>query len=113
MAWLVVDGTTVEVSVNDGSRVERVPVGQQRRAVDGTMRESITTRKKRWPVETALLTSAERTTLLGKLEGTPPVSCSGDLLGGATNCHVADIEDAPIETLSGTLWRIRFVLLEA
>lgn len=113
MAWLVVGGTTIEVEARpSSSRETKVPIGQQRRAIDGTMRESIIARKREWSFTTGLLTDAEKATLESKLEATPPLSCSGDALGGAVNCHASDYEVEPEEPVT-PLWRASFTLREA
>ncbi len=62
-------------------------VGERRRAYDGTMHTSIRGRKRSWNIRTPPLLRATADSLYSALEATPPLACSGDLLGGAVSCH--------------------------
>lgn len=91
MAFLVVAGVTVPVALNttQGAPVE---AGERVRAWDNSMLATIRDRKKEWQVTTRPIPRADANTLEAALNGTPPLACSGDLLGGAVNCH-AQITD--------------------
>jgi hypothetical protein len=85
MAFLIVNGQTVPVAV-DGASMEQELIGDRARAFDGTMRSTRRATKRRWKVKTTPMTSAEATLLTTSLLNTPPVTCSGDLLGGSVPC---------------------------
>lgn len=113
MAWLVVDSFTVPVSVSSGASVGRRPtIGQQGRAVSGAMRSSVVARKGAWDFQTAPISTSDRNTLKTKLEGTPPLTCSGDALGASTDCYVeaGSYEERPIP--GADRWVVAFTLLE-
>lgn len=96
MAILVVGGVTVTVAV--GQREPPTVIGDSGRALDGTMLSTVRARKKRWSVTTSPMSQADAATLEAALVATPPVTCSGDLLGASTSCH---IEVGAIDNLEG------------
>lgn len=103
----------VPVDLNAGSaRLEKEEVGERRRAYDGTMHSTIRAFKRRWQVR---LSDVPRTTgdsILSVLEGQPPLACSGDLLGGAVDCHAELREVLHPKYAKGEYQRIEFILHE-
>lgn len=97
MPALVVGGVTVSVAPG-GAREAVVEIGDRARAFDGTMRSTVRSRKKAWPITTIPMTQGDATTLETALNGTLPVACSGDILGASVNCHpeITGIDYVPI-----------------
>lgn len=98
---------------------EEVPVeykelrGDRSYMLDGTLRETEPVRKRVWgPINTRLLTSSEESTQRGALVATPPVSCSGDILGGTVSCHVQLLGSDRVRVLGALRYRLRFYILE-
>ena len=114
MPFLVVGGTTVSVQAPGGLRHEVEEFGERVRAFDGTMRTAVRARKSRWSVTTTPMLRAAADTFVGILNGSPPVACSGDVLGGSVNCHPEYQAMAPVPTSGGvTRFAVLFVLHEA
>lgn len=114
MADLTIGGLGVNVQ-RDGVEENQHEIGGARRRVfDGSYKSTVRTRKREWPITTVLLTSAEKTALELKLNGTPPQACSGAALGGAAvNCFPEYIGATYVPTLAGVRYRLRFNLHEA
>lgn len=112
MPALVVGGVTVPVAP-DGASEEAELIGDRDRMFDGTMREVSDGLKRRWPIATTPMAAADYATLRAVLVGTPPVTCSGDILGATVSCFV-EMGGATPGKVAGTLRRVlRFTLLEA
>ena len=116
MPYLSVSGTTVEVSARDGVTAEYEEVGDRERAFDGTLRSTVRAWKRVWPVVTIPITRTAGNALVTKLQGTPPLTCSGDLLGAQTSCHARSIRlihiASPQTTGTNEDVRVSFDLLE-
>lgn len=101
--------------------VERAPVpveyqefrGDRARMLDATMRETEPVRKRVWgPMQTRLLTSSEESTQRAALIATPPINCSGDIIGGTVSCHVQLLGSDRVRVIGGLRYRLRFTILE-
>lgn len=112
MSFLVVGGVTVPVVYPDGAENEVEEIGDMERAFAGNMLSSIRARKNTWPVQTRPLTSSERTALRAALVGTPPIACSGDLLGGSVNCVAVLQSDNVVSVAAGRRYILAFELHE-
>lgn len=112
MEFLVVAGVTVPVELNT-STADVSEVGDRERAFDGTMLATIRGHKNEWKVQTPPLLRADADTLEAALKGTPPLACSGDLLGGPINCHATGIQKQYRKYANGEHVALSFVLLEA
>lgn len=100
MPFLTVTGQTVPVAVG-GASEEVELIGDRARAFDGTMRSTRRATKRKWQVKTAPMTTADATSLRTKLLATPPLTCSGDLLGGTVSCD-AEITGVEFVAAAGT-----------
>lgn len=108
----VVGGVTVGLAF---APVEETPeeIGDRARAFSGTMRSTVRAYKRAWSQQTKPISEADANTLLAALRGALPVVCSGDVLGGAVNCHpvVESVSTVPIA--AGTYRKVvRYRLLE-
>lgn len=109
--FLVVNSVVIPVAWPDGAESPVEEIGDSGRAFLGNMLSSVRARKSTWPVRTRPLTLTERGTLRTALESTPPVACSGDLLGGSVSCTVVILSDNVITIAGGARRRvIRFEL---
>lgn len=90
MAFLVVAGQTVPVAMGTAEATVQ-EVGDKGRAFDGTQLSTVRDRKDVYRIQTTPMLRTAANTLETALEGTPPLTCSGDLLGASTNCHVSQI----------------------
>lgn len=84
MALLTVGAVDVSVASAD---LDYEEVGDRARAFDGTKLSTVRARKRMITIETIPYTTGNATTLQNALNATPPVSCSGDLLGGTVSMH--------------------------
>jgi hypothetical protein len=75
------------------------------------MRSTRRALKHRWKVKTAPMASPD--TLLATLLGQPPITCSGDLLGGSVQCD-AEVTGVVFSPAPGGLSRrtVEFILHE-
>lgn len=118
MAFLVIGGTTIEVSALDGVTREDEEIGGRARAHDGTMNTTVRTRKKVWRVTTKPLTATDADAIETAITATASFTCSGDLVdasGGNLTCHVemTGNEYMPRPSDSrGFVRRIQFRLIE-
>jgi hypothetical protein len=113
MAFLVVAGITVPVAWPEGAPAnEVVEIGDRMRAFDGTMLSSIRARKREQPVITHPMALAARDTLRAVLTGSPPITCSGDLLGGSGSYDASGLSDRVITGSGGRHYVLSFVLHE-
>lgn len=114
MAILVVGAVTVKVAGPEGAerRIDEYG-GDRARMFDGGMRETVRGRKSSWQVSTKLLTTAEKNSLETALTATPPITCSGDLLGASTSCFAKIDGIHPVAKAGGeTRWRFSFTLFQ-
>lgn len=112
MPLLVIEGTTIPIAL-DGAE-EDVPelIGDRGVTFDGSLREVNDGVKRRWPLRTPPLSSAEYATIRGTLIATPPLSCSGDLTGSMNG--FVELTGESLYRIRGQLFRaIRFKLLQA
>ncbi|MBV9772648.1 MAG: hypothetical protein JO040_01780 [Gemmatimonadetes bacterium] len=112
MAFLIVNGQTVPVAV-DGASVDYELIGDRARAFDGTMRSTRRATKRNWKVKTAPMAVAAADQLTTSLLATPPITCSGDMLGGSVACD-AEVTGVTFSPASGGLSRraVEFTLHE-
>jgi hypothetical protein len=101
MAFLVVGGTTVPVA-DSTPDVDTQEIGDRARAIDGTMRASITARKRVWTVKTRALTTSEASTLRTTLLSAPTMTATGDWLSGASVTVWPQVgKDTPVVASNG------------
>lgn len=112
MDFLIVGGIPVPVAT-DGVSHAVEEIGSRVRMRDGSCRSTVRARKSTWTITTTLLTRAAAGALVAVLVGTPPVACSGDLLGGTINCVPEYLGLTAVPTASGVKYRVRFTLYEA
>jgi hypothetical protein len=113
MAILSVGGVTISVARETAPHSYDEVNGDRARMLDATMRSMEPTRKNVWSLRTRLLTAAELTTQQAALQGTPPMSCTGDPLNGTYSCFVKidGIDRVPV--ITGVVrYQIRFTLFE-
>lgn len=111
MAFLIVGGVTVKVAVGQAAE-DRPQIGEVVIAFDGSPRSSVQGRRYEWEITTAPITEAEADTLLAALEGSHPVTCSGDLIGGTLGCIPTEIKNNPVKISGATRYRaVSFRLL--
>lgn len=111
MAFLTVAGVTVPVSVNQFTS-KRIEVGTTERAFDGTMRSSIRARKNEWSIVTAMMPAADAESLISTLEGTPPLSAAGDLVGSTVSTVAHSITRSHMKMALGEYESVAFTLSE-
>ena len=112
MPYLTIGATDVDVAA-DGVSEEVQNIGDRYRAFDGTMRSTVRAYKSVWTVQTVPMARATADTLQGVLEGSQPISCSGDLLGGTVSCHVEPLGTQAVAGAAGAeLKVVRFRLHE-
>jgi hypothetical protein len=112
VAALTVGGVDISVSRDDVVTDYEEIGGDRVRMRNATMREIAPTRKRQLHCQTRLLTSAEESTQRTALIGTPPITCSGDILGGSVSCHVQLLGSDRVGTVSGVRFRLRFIVFE-
>lgn len=78
MPFLAIGGVTVPVALGELTQ-RKLPVGRAIETYNGGMRSAVRARKWEWTVPTQWMTEADADTLRTALEGTPPLTCSGDL----------------------------------
>ncbi len=103
----------VPVALDPSAATQKVDeVGTRRRAFDGSMHSTIRDRKRNWRVRTRPMLRADADSMVSALEGTAPLACSGDLLGGAVSCHyeLASIDHPKKQT--GEHQVVEFILHE-
>lgn len=112
MPALVVGGVTIpRVTAAPRTVVEAI---DRERAFDNTMLAvQIAASKESWAITVSNATAAQRTTILAALVGTPPVTCSGNLLGGTVSCHIEIQSDEPVLGILPTVYNISFILHRA
>jgi hypothetical protein len=95
-----VNNITVPVAV-DGASEEIEVVGDRARAFDGTLRSTRRAAKRKWQVKTAPMATADAQALRSVLlTAAPPLTCTGDLLGGSASC---DAEVTGVEYVANGL----------
>lgn len=87
--------------------------GDLARMEDGSLRDSRKGRKNVWRLVTGtLLSAANAATLETAITGAPPLTCSGDVLGGTFSCVGVLKKKQRITTLGTVMYRIHFELHE-
>lgn len=112
MAFLIVGGVTIPVAWPDGEDNDIEEIGDRERAFAGNLLSSIRARKNTWSIRTRLLTTTERDAIRAVLEETPPIACSGDMLGGFVNCAAAIHSDVMTTVSAGRRCVLSFDLIE-
>lgn len=111
MPFLIVSTQTVPVAVGGASEEIEI-IGDRARAFDGTMRSTRRATKRKWKVKTAPMASADAAALRNRLLAAPPLTCSGDFLGGTVGCD-AEITGIEFVAAAGTERQaIEFILHE-
>lgn len=109
MPALVVGGTTIP-RVMSAPRTQIEAIDRQR-AYDNTMLAvQIGTTKKSWSILASHVTTAQLATIESALASSPPVTCSGDMLGGSVSCHIEVHSVEPILGILPRVWNISFTL---
>lgn len=86
MPALVVGPLTVPGVVS--ARRTVVEAVERDRSYNNTMLATqIAASKDEWEIEVTHVTAAEVASIESALAATPPIACSGDVLGGSVNCH--------------------------
>lgn len=114
MAFLTLPGAVdVPVDMDAGSaELEHDEVGGRRRAINGTMHSTVRAFKRRWSVRLVAVPRATGDAIMAILQGTMPISCSGDLLGAAVDCHAEPGRILHPKFAAGEYQLIQFVLHE-
>lgn len=114
MAFLTIGSTDISVAPGGAKKVPQ-RIGSQARAWSGAMHESTRTWKDRYEFRTRWITRATANTLEGLLQGTPPLSVSGDFIGGTVNMFVVEMRIAEVQRMvrQGDMVIYEFVLEEA
>lgn len=111
MPALVVGGVTVRGVVSAPRNV--VEAIDRERAIDNSLLATqLGTSKSEWAFSVTNRSAADYAALLAALAATPPITCSGDLLGGSFSCYP---EVHGSETVLGTsprLFNLNFSLLQ-
>lgn len=103
MSYLMIGAAVVSVKQDTGT-MEWPQIGDSKRADDGTLHTTVRGWKREWEFTTDLsLYDAEA--FEAALQATPPLSCSGDALGGTTLCH-AVLKSGRDVLRSGGVYRI-------
>lgn len=87
MPALVIGALTVP-NVMVASRADVEAVDRERTLDNSMLATLLAPMKRSWNISVNFNTQAELNALETALNTTPPVVCSGDLLGGTYNCHV-------------------------
>lgn len=87
MPYLVVNGVTIPVQLDDGDEEDVIEVGDRGEAFDGTALSSVRSVKSRWRFRTGPVDAATAAAIKAAVLATPPIACSGDVLGAAVSCH--------------------------
>jgi hypothetical protein len=87
-------------------------VGGRSRAFNGDMHSTVRARKRSWRFRTRLMLRASADSLISALEGTAPLACSGDALGGAVNCHYEPVSADDTALQPGLHQVVEFILHE-
>ena len=87
-------------------------VGGRERAYSGAMHSTIRARPRKWTIRTRPMLRADGDSLVSALEGTQPLACSGDLLGGAVSCHYEPVRTEHPKFQPGEHQAITFILHE-
>lgn len=111
MPFLVIDGETILVAPSQAPR-QVIEIGDKERAFSGTLRSTIRARKREWDVTTVPMPQADADALEAVLEGTPPLTCSGDLLGGDVDCHIELQGSTPLRLNGEEYSVLQFRVLE-
>lgn len=106
MPALVVGSVTVPVAAADGVTESRPQIGEVVRAFDGTPRSSVRAKVREWDIQTVPMTATAAASLLTQLEGSHPITCSGDLLGGTLSCTPTEITVTPQKITGSTLYKV-------
>lgn len=84
---------------------------ERERAYDNTMLATkIADEKIEIAIEVTHLTAAQVTTLDAALDATPPVTCSGDLLGGSAAYHIQKTGSNPVLGILPLRWMVTFTM---
>jgi hypothetical protein len=114
MPALVVAALTIPVAADGGFRLSFSTTGGVTVAFDNSALSDQANYKRQWEVTTRLLTAAEYAPIVAALQGTPPLTCSGDLLGGSVSC-VPTLGTVDIRPMGNSVVRyvLSFTLREA
>lgn len=113
MSFLVAGGITVPISANSTPSREDEEIGDRDRAFDGTMRELILGVKHNHAGETKPITKTDADALVTVLQGTPPITCSGDWLGASGSYFAQVTEYRGVKVNGAFRVVVAFTLMEA
>lgn len=112
MAFLIVGGITVPVAASTTPSRSEDEIGDRARAFDGTMRQTVRATKYNYSVQTKPIIKTDADALVTAVKATPPITCSGDLLG-ASGSYFGQVTDYHAVKASSVLYRVSFTLMEA
>lgn len=112
MPALVIGAVTVAGAVS-AERTEVEAVERERAYAHNMLATQIAASKASWRVQVIARTAADLATLRAALVATPPVACSGDVLGGSVNCFPEIHTSAPALDIRPLRHSISFTLHEA
>lgn len=113
MAFLVVSGITVPIAASSSPSRSDEEIGDRARAFDGTMRQTIRAVKHNHSGETDPITKTDAAALVAALQGTPPLTCSGDWLGASGSYFGMVTDYRGVKTNSGFRVVVGLTLMEA
>lgn len=112
MPALIIGGVTIP-GVVAARRTVVEAVERDRAYANNLLATQIAAEKDEWAIEVSHVTVAELATIEAALAGTPPITCSGDLLGGSVSCHVQKNSTDPVLGILPARRMLSFSLLEA
>ena len=92
MAFFSLGGTAISISVGGDPKGKYDEIGERARAIDGTMRETVTARKREWNFETPLLDWATANTVIGLVNVGGVLVMSGDIVNNVNTNVFAHAE---------------------
>lgn len=113
MADVVVGSVNVSVLRSSGAGHDYEEFGGDRtRMDDGSQRVTVKGRKNVWSFVTSRLNASDASTLETAIVAAPPITCSGDLLGGSFSCAGILLRKERV-SFTGTIWyHVHFSLSE-
>lgn len=111
MPALIVGGFTVPGVVSANRKI--VEAVERERSYNNTMLATqIAADKDQWNINVSHINAADLASLEAALATTPPVTCSGDVLGGSVSCHIEKGGSEPVLGILPRRWNFNFVLHE-
>lgn len=109
MPALVIGSHTVDGVVS--ARRTVVEAVERERAYNNTMLATqIAAEKENWAITVSHVSAAEKSSIESALAGTPPITCSGDVLGVSVSCHVEKGGSEPVLGIKPLVFVLNFIL---